>query len=140
MFLLFASDVFAFFLSAFAVNAKLCDRAGLQTGDTDFFTAIFTQTVRTIIEALKSSLYFSDQPAFPVADTEGEGPVGFCRGPVCGVGKELVTVSQILNGRVTLMLCLFQHAGQQGAEVFNIFLFQMYLLAGCYVDRLSHLL
>ncbi len=130
MLLSFASDVFAFFLPALAVDAELGNGASLQTGDADFFAAIFAQTIGAIVKTLESCLNLADQTPFTVTNTECEGPIGFSRSSVCGIGKKFITVSQVLNGRVTLVLGFFQHAGEQGAKVFDVLLFQMYLPAG----------
>ena len=75
MFLLFAPDIFAFFLPALAVDAELGNRTGLQTGDADFFTAIFTQTIGPVVKTLEGRLNLADQTPFPVTNTKSEGPI-----------------------------------------------------------------
>ena len=69
---LFAADGFAFFLAAFAVDAQLGHRAGLEAGDADLFAAIFANAVGAVLNTLNGGLDFPDEPPLPIAQTQGE--------------------------------------------------------------------
>ncbi len=65
----------------------------------------------------------------PVPQPQGEGPIGFGRGPVRRIGVDLHGVGHVLNGLLALFEDVLKHVGQEISKKFHVFGVHASLLA-----------
>ena len=121
---LLAPNIFPFFLTGLAVDAKLGHGTGLETGNADIFTAVFADAVGPFVQPLDGGLDLADQAAFAVTDAQCESAIRFGGRPVGRISEELVAVGEVLQRGISLVLRLFKHIVEERTKIFDVLLFQ----------------
>jgi hypothetical protein len=92
---LITPEMFIFFLFAFAVDAQLGHRTGLETRHTYVFAAFVANAVGAFIHTRQGRANFFDKLEFTIPYAQRKSAIGFHSGPIRRVGAKLIVIRHI---------------------------------------------